>query len=134
MLRTVCTVRDGRGSGYTRRGRRHIVFLPSTGRLSASDGGRGISSSARRNTAWALDELRAWTTRPVHEAAFTPRATQPGHEPKAPSRPNTTVAAACHTMCHTGISAVYQPAKKLGTKSTEFRAGRNALITRRAPT
>ena len=78
--------------------------------------GIGISSSARQKDACAAPaEIRAWTTSPVHDAALTPRATQPGQDPRAPSRPKATVAAPCQTMCQTGISAVYHPAKKLGT-------------------
>jgi hypothetical protein len=37
-------------------------------------------------------------------------------------------------MCQTGISPVYQPAKKLGTSRAGRRGGRKALATKRAPT
>ena len=62
-----------------------------------------------------LKERIIFLVGPIHDAALTPRATHPGHDPRAPSRPNATVAAACHPMCHSDISAVYHPAKKLGT-------------------
>ena len=71
---------------------------------------------------------------PVHASTLTARPTQPGQEPKAPSRAKTTVAAACQAMCQRAISAVYQPAKKLGTTRRGRRGGRKAFRTRTAPT
>ena len=58
----------------------------------------------------------------------------PARTRRRPRGRRRTVAAACHTMCQRGISAVYQPAKKLGTTRSWCRAGRKAFTTSRAPT
>ncbi len=114
-----------------------MVCLPVCGSNAASSGtGRGTatSSKAAANTSRARSPPRARATRPPHDAAVTPRPTQPGQCPKAPATAKSTVAPACHTMCSSGSSAVNHPAKKLPTLSGSRRTGRKAFTTKAAPT
>src|SRR5579872_500493 len=115
------------------RGKRHIVARPPDGNSMPSGAGMGNSSAALVNTDPAPADDRASATSPVHATRFTPRPTHPGQKPSAPWSANATVAPTCQTTCHTGISPVYQPAKKLPTENSSCRAGRNAFSTNSPP-
>ena len=79
---------------------------------------RALSDS---RTSWA--EARLWrtvTARAAHEATLMSSATFPGRRFTAPSQPNTSVWAICHTRWTQASSMVIHEAKNDGPNRTRF--------------